>query len=149
MFIFRYLKSSYLVRERQDLSCSGALCRSAEAHLNVTPGEKGQDGLGFWDDRHRQNFSTRACPSTLDSGIPSYLWVFTVIIFDTQSELMMFEKIRHCFSHVVHNHCTQFFFYRLVFTSGGVGVVNNQKRKTLQSSENSVIPLTTPSLTIK
>ena len=35
------------------------------------------------DDRHRQDFSTIACPSTLDSGIPSNLGVLTVII-DTQ-----------------------------------------------------------------
>ena len=37
-------------------------------------------------DRHRQDFSIIACPSTLDSGIPSNLWGLTVTI-DTQSEL--------------------------------------------------------------
>ena len=42
--------------------------------------------LGGRDYRHQQDFSTRASPSVLDSGIPSNWWVLIVII-DTQSKL--------------------------------------------------------------
>lgn len=77
-------------------------------------------------DRHRQDFSIIAFPSTLDSGIPSNLWGLTVQLSLTLKVNLMYEKIRRHSS----------------LASDGVGVIKSQKRNMLRSSENSVlIPL--------
>ena len=71
---FCYLKSSYY-----NYGTPGSLLFGGCKHINVTPGEKGllrAWGVGMGD-RHRQDFSVIACPSTLDSGIPSNLWGLT------------------------------------------------------------------------
>ena len=74
MFIFFNLKSSYY-----NSGTPGSLLFEGSKHINVTPGEKGL--LRAWEvgmgDRHRQDFSIIAFPSTLDSGIPSNLWGLT------------------------------------------------------------------------
>lgn len=76
-------------------------------------------------DKHRQDFSIIACPSTLDSGIPSNLWGLTQLSLTLKVNLM-YEKIRRHSS----------------LASDGVGVVRSQERKMLRSTENSVqIPL--------
>ena len=74
MFIFLLFKIFILY-----YGTPGSLLFGGCKHINVTPGEKGlvrawEVGMG---DRHRQDFSIIACPSTLDSGIPSNLWGVT------------------------------------------------------------------------